>query len=124
MGLEQFQLLSRRRDTLLLLAAKQLNGGELLVGHAKDADIAIVGKNRFDSLNMHLGILLTGTMAHVDGELKHREAVTLQILAKVSIGLAISFRLGRQIEKHQYPHNSIFTETIHTALLIRRYRLG
>lgn len=60
---------------------------------------------------MGLGVLFRGAMADVDGVLKHRESVLYQMFAKSSGILALLFCLGRQVEKHHYPHNLIFAES-------------
>ena len=62
---------------------------------------------------MYRRILAAGTVADVDGELKHRESVALQILSEIGISFLVFFRFRRQIEKNQHPHNPIFAETVH-----------
>lgn len=94
-------------------ALEQFDGTKLFVGNAHDADIAILGQKTLDSSDVGIGILNTGTMAHIDGELKHSEAIAHKTLAKQRIVLAVFLGFGWQVEENHYPHNAIFAESLH-----------
>ena len=93
-----------------MLAVEQEHVGELLVRNAHDANLSIFRQGALHPPYMHVGILRTRAMAQVNGELKHRETILQQLLAELGCRLTLLLRIGRQIEKHQYPHNSIFTK--------------
>lgn len=108
---EKFQLLARLFHFGLLPAMKNLDFPELFVRDAYNADVTRLRQKRLYPLDMHVRVLATGTMTHVDGELEHREPVFQYLLPEVGVGFALLLRLDRQIEKHQNPHNPVFTET-------------
>lgn len=108
---EKFQLLAWLLHFGLLPAMKNLDFPELFVRDAYNADVTRLRQKRLYPLDMHVRVLATGTMTHVDGELEHREPVFQYLLPEVGVGFALLLRLGRQIEKHQNPHNPVFTET-------------
>ncbi len=63
---EQLQLDIFRRGLAFLFLRKQFHSSELFVRHGQNADLAERRKKRFHPLDMHLGILRTRTMPHVD----------------------------------------------------------
>lgn len=98
-----------------LLAIKKLNVFELFVGDGKNAYFAIFRHQSLDAADMYGGVLATGTMAHVDGKLKHREPVAHDILTKTRSIFALFARRGGEIEEYKYPHDAIFTKTFHES---------
>lgn len=100
---------------LRLLAIKKLNVFELFVGDGKNAYFAIFRHQSLDAADMYGGILATGTMAHIDGKLEHREAVAHDVLAETRSILALFARRGGEIEEYKYPHDAIFTKTFHES---------
>lgn len=113
---EKFKLLTRSSGLLWFLSVKYFKITKLLVGNAEYAHLSKFRKKRLDALDVHLGILHTGTMADVGRELEHGEPVTLQFLAKLCVGLAVTLGLGRQVKLYNHPHNAIFTEAFHTDI--------
>ena len=109
---EKLELLPRGVRLYGLLAVEQLDGAELLVGDAEHADVAVLWEERPYAADVRLGVLHAGAVAHVDGELEHREAVALQVLAEQGVSLLVALRLGGKVEKHEYPHNPVFAETV------------
>ena len=73
--LKEFQLLARSIGLMWFLGDEEFYLGELLVGDGHQADLSVFGKSGFHSALVDGGIFAAGTMAHVDGELKHGEAV-------------------------------------------------
>ena len=109
--LEQFQLLPRCVRLMRFSAIKELNVVELLICYTQNANLAILGERVFHPFNMYVRILHASTMPQVDGELKHGEPISLQKVAKVYICFLILLRFCWKVEKHQYPHNTIFIKT-------------
>ncbi len=105
-------MLTRSIRLYRFLAIKQLYGAELLVGDTKYTYMSVLGKERLNTLDMHLGILHAGTMTDINRELEHRETVALQVLAEQGIGLLVPLCLGRKVEENKYPHNPVFAETV------------
>jgi len=52
-------------------------------------------------------------MTQVNGKLKHGESVFDKFIPEISIYFPIFFCFGRQVEKNQYPHNSVFAKPLH-----------
>ena len=94
---------------------------ELFVCYAHDSYLSELRKKRFNSFYMYSCIFAAGTMTDIYGELKHRKSITLQVLTEIGVSLFVFLRLGRQIEKNQYPHNPIFTKTVHFKTLDKRF---
>ena len=111
--LEQFKLLTRRIDINNLFPIKQLNISKLFICYAHDSDLSILRQKRFNSFYMYGCILATGTMTDINGKLKHRKTITLQILPEIRIRFLVFLCFSRQIKLDKYPHNTIFTKTIH-----------
>lgn len=109
--LKKFQLLARLRHLLLLATMVNFYFPELLIRDAHNPYVAILRQKRLHALDVYIRVLATSTMPHIDGELEHCKAVFQNLFPKICVGLTLPFRLGRQIEKHQNPHNPIFTET-------------
>ncbi len=63
---EQFQLLCNRIGGFLLLPEENFHTAELLVGDAKYADFADVGKMKFYAPYMHIGIFTAWAVPDVD----------------------------------------------------------
>ena len=95
---EKFELLAWSSCFLWFLAVEDFEITKLLVGNAKDTHLPKFREKRLDALDVHFGILHAGTMADVGGELKHGEAIALEFLAKLCVGLAVALGLGRQIK--------------------------
>ena len=123
--LEEFKLLTRSIRLLKPLPMKNLKIAKLLICNTKYTYLTKLGKKRFHTLDMHLCILHACTMPEVNGKLKHRESITLKLLAKLRSGLTIALGIGRQIKQYEHPHNTIFTETFHIIkVLISSLRVG
>ncbi len=120
---EKFKLLDGLGQWGGMLAVEQEHVGELLVRNAHDANLSIFGQGTLHTPYMHVGILCARAMAQVNRELKHREAILQQLLAELGCRLALLLRIRRQIEKHQYPHNSIFTKTTHQICTICKFTM-
>ena len=110
---KQLQLLAWRVDRLGLAVAENLHLAKLFVGDAYDTNVAKLGHERLHPLDVYLGVFPAWTMSQIDGKLEHRETVSHDAFAEIGIGFSLFFRLCWQIEKHQHPHNAIFTETVH-----------
>ena len=93
--LEQFKLLTWSIYINNLLSVKQLNISKLFIRNTHDSDLPILWKKRFNSFYMHCCILTTSTMTDINGELKHRKAITLQILPKICIRLLVLLCFSR-----------------------------
>ena len=80
------------------------------------------GTKPLDALDVHLGIVHAGAVPHIDGKLKHGEAIVAKKFAKKLVRLFVLLCFGRQVEENQYPHDAIFTQSVHT--LITHYNAG
>lgn len=98
--LVELQLRNQRRHRRCFATNEQLHVAELLVGDAENAHLAKLGQVRFYALDVHLGILATRTMPHVDGELELRESIGQQPFAEERVGLAVALGLRWQVEQH------------------------
>ena len=105
--LEKFELLARSRWCFLFLAIEKLDVAKLLVRNSQDANIPIFWQCCFDALDMDIHVLAAGTMTDIDRELKHRKAITLQILSELGSSLAFFLGVCRQVKENENPHNSI-----------------
>ena len=101
-----------------LLPIKKLNVSKLLVCYAHYSDLSIFRKKRVDTLHVDFCILHTCTMAYINGELKHGEAILLQPLSEHGVFFYVFLCFCWQIKKNKYPHNSIFTKTIHCKIIV------
>ena len=110
---KKFKLLSRCIWCHRFCSIKHADVSKLLVGDAHYGHMPELWKKRLDTLYMNLSIFHACTMPYVDGHLEHGESIALQILTKQGIFFLILLRFGRQIEKHQNPHNAIFTKPVH-----------
>lgn len=113
---KQLQLLRCVSFLDLFLAGKNFHLTELLVGDADDPDLTCRRQRGLHPPDVHLGVLPRGAMAQVDRKLEHREAVLDEFFAKLGILFPFLFRLGRQVEKHKYPHDAIFRKTFHKVV--------
>lgn len=113
--LEELQLLAWRIGLDMFFADKQLYFGELLVGDGQATYLSELWQGCFDAFEVYGGILAAGTVAHVDGELEHREAVAQQMFAEVGSGLPFAFGVGGEVEEDKEPHDAVFAETVHCA---------
>ena len=113
--LEQFQLMTIDDGRLRLFAIEKLNVGKLFVGDSKYANLAVFRHQGLDAANVYGCVLATGTMAHIDGKLEHREAVAHDVLAETRSILALFARRGGEIEEYKYPHDAILTKTFHES---------
>lgn len=59
----------------LLPTGKKFYLSELLVCDGQTAYLSVFWQEGLDTLEVDIGILATGTMAHVDRELEHRETI-------------------------------------------------
>ena len=96
--LKQLQLLAWRIGMLGLCAKEQLNIAKLLVSDAHNANLPEFGQDGFHSFAMNLCILHAGTMAHIDGKLKHGEPVLYESFAEFGVFLDILLRLRWKVE--------------------------
>ena len=110
---KQLQLLAGRVNRLRLAIAENLHLAKLLVGDTHDANVAKLRHERLHSLDVYFRVFPAWAMPQIDGKLEHCEAVGHNALAEIGVGLSLLLRLRWQIKKHQYPHNAIFTETVH-----------
>ena len=62
---------------------------------------------------MDIGIFSTGTMACIDGELEHVEAILEKFFSEGGIVFPVFFRVGRQVEENEDPHNPVFANPVH-----------
>ena len=108
--LKQFQLLAWGIGLLRLCAKEQLDVTKLFVCDAHDANLAKLRQNCFHPFSMHLCILHTGTMADVNGELEHGEAVLHETLSKLGVFTKVFLRFCRQVEQYHEPHNPVFAK--------------
>lgn len=73
--LEEFELLSWCVRLNLFLAHEEFYLGELLVGDGETSYLAKLRQRRLYTLQVYIGVLAAGAVAHVDGELEHSESV-------------------------------------------------
>ena len=109
--LKQFQLLSCRVFCFFFFALIEFHLSKLLIGNTQYSHLTEFGKHVFYPLYMYIGVFATWTMAQINRKLKHGKTVVDQFLAEIGVCLLLLFGFGWQIEKYQYPHNSIFTKT-------------
>ena len=86
-----------------------LHHTKLLVSKRHDHHLTLIGEHRLDPPHMRLRLLHTRTMAHIDGVLKHREAILQELLAEAGSRLALLRRTRRQIKEDKDPHDAVFT---------------
>ena len=98
--LKQLQLLPWSIWELRLVAIEKLYVAELFVGDAHDADLAELWQHGFDPLAVNLCILHAGTVAHIDGELKHGEPILDEAFAEPGVFLDVLLRLSWQVEQY------------------------
>ena len=110
---KQLQLLAWRIHRFRLTVAKYLHITKLLVGDTQNADVTKLGHKRLHPFDMHLSVLITWAMPEINRELEHSEAIGHDAFTESGIGLTLLLRLGRQIKKHQHPHNSVFAKSVH-----------
>lgn len=91
--LKQLQLLTWSIGRLWLGTKKELYVTKLLVSDAHDSHLSEFWQHGFYPFAMNLCILHAGTMAHVDGKLKHGEPVLNKSLAEFGVFLDILLRL-------------------------------
>jgi len=115
---EKFQLLDGLRNSGFFSAIEDFHISKLFVSDPQDTHFPGFGQDAFDTLNMHIGILRTGTMAQIDRKLKHCKAILQELLPKEGILLPRPLGVGRQIEQYQHPHNPIFAKSGHYPSLI------
>ena len=63
-----------------------------------------------DPFHVDIGIFHAGTMAQIDGELEHGEAILLQLLAEGGIRLPLLLGLGGKVEEDKNPHDAELAE--------------
>ena len=73
-----------------------------------------LGKKTFDSFDVYRRIIHAGTMPHIDGKLEHAESIHLQTFSKERIFPFVFLGLCWQIKEYEYPHDAIFTKSIHS----------
>ena len=125
-GSKELQLLTGGIDALCFLSVEQLYLAELLVRDAQNAYFPVVGEEGLHALDVDGGVFAAGAMAQIDGELEHGEAVPLQVLPKVDIGLLVFLCLGWRTDQHQYQQDALIADTFHTAAVFTSwsYRCG
>lgn len=111
--LKELQLLAWRIGLDMFFADEQLYFGELLVGDGQATYLSELWQGCFDAFEVYGGILAADTVAHVDGELEHRETVAQQMFAKIGSGLPFAFGVGGEVEEDKEPHDAVFAEAIH-----------
>lgn len=112
--LKKFELLARWSYLLFLWSVEKFHIAKLFVCNAKNTNVSIGRKIVFYSFYMNFGIFATWAVPQIYRKLKHCKAVCYKFVSKNSIVFTVFFGFGRQIEKYKYPHNSIFTKTLHT----------
>ena len=68
---------------------------ELFVRDAHDPYVTRLRQKRLHPLDMHVRVLATGAMTHIDGKLEHRETVFQDFFPEIGVGFAFLLRLGR-----------------------------
>jgi hypothetical protein len=71
-----------------LCAKEQLDVAKLFISDTHNANLPKFGQDGFHSFAMNLCILHAGTMAYIDGKLKHGEPVLNETLAEFGLFLA------------------------------------
>ena len=115
---EKFELLPRSIGGYNFSGREYLHHTKLFVGNAQYAHLALWWEKHFYPFYMHLGIFTAGAVAHINGELKHGEAVAQKFLAEVGVGFPLFLGIGRQVKKHKYPHDTVFAETVEISVHI------
>lgn len=116
--LKQLQLLVWSIRTLRNCSIEKLDVRKLLVSDAHHSHFSMLRYETSDTPHMYLRILHAGTMAHIDGKLKHCKPILLQGLTKISIRFLVLFRFRRKIKENKYPHNSVFTQPVEVCHFI------
>ena len=93
--LKELQLLTSSIRLMWLIAIKEFDVGKLFVSDTHDAHFPKLRQNGFHSFSVDFRILHTGTMPHIDGELKHRETVFLESLTKQVVFANVFLSAGR-----------------------------
>ena len=98
--LEQLQLLWLRSRFLYFRTMIDVYVGKLFVSNTHHSHAATFGHEMLYALHVNVGIGHTSAVAHIDGKLKHGEAIHLQLSAEKLIGFLILTRLRREIKKY------------------------
>ena len=117
--LKKFELLARWSYLLFLWSVEKFHIAKLFVCNTKNTNVSIGRKIVFYSFYMNFGIFATWAVPQIYRKLKHCKAVCYKFVSKNSIVFTVFFGFGRQIEKYKYPHNSIFTKTLHNKILCK-----
>ena len=117
--LKKFELLARWSYLLFLWSVEKFHIAKLFVCNTKNTNVSIGRKIVFYSFYMNFGIFSTWAVPKIYRKLKHCKAVCYKFVSKNSIVFTVFLGFGRQIEKYKYPHNSIFTKTLHNKILFK-----
>ena len=74
------------------------NIGVLFIGYSEDANHALVGGKRFDSLDVYIHALVRATIAYIYAKLVHRETVAFKVFPKTCGFFALQFSIRRKVE--------------------------
>ena len=78
-----------------------------LIGYSEDANHALVGSKRFDSLDVYIHALVRATMAYIYAKLVHRETIAFKVFPKTNGFFAFQFSIRRKVEHQKKPHDMI-----------------
>ena len=110
---KQLQLLPWGAGLFNFFVVKNLHTAELLVSNAHYPNLSVFWQRHFHPFYMHIGVFHTCAMPQINRKLEHRKTVVQKFLPELRRGFPFLFRISRQIEKHQNPHNPIFAESVH-----------
>ena len=82
------------------MIAEDFNFAKLFVGDGYDGHMTVFGQQCFDTSQMYVGILTAGTVAHIDGKLKHGESVAHEFFAELGSGMTLLLGVGREVEEY------------------------
>ena len=91
--------------------AEDFHQTELLICNGHYPDMAFWREDGFDSFYMNVSVFATGAMPDIHAELKHGKSVRHDFLPEKGIVFPVFFGFGWEVEKYQYPHNTIGVES-------------
>ena len=94
----------------VFFAVKDFDVSELFVRDAEHSDVSFGRSHTHDAFDMHLCVVHTGTVPHIDGELEHGESVLYNVFSELCCRSSFLFSFRRQVIEDEHPHDSVDIE--------------
>ena len=96
--LKQLELLTWSIWNLWFGSKEKFDIAKLFISYTHNPHFSKLRQYGFYAFTMDFSIFHTGTMTHIDGELKHGESILNETLSEFSVFLDIFLRLSGKIE--------------------------